>query len=202
MRTMADAGVKKSWSNQAEVTFTAFWVNQRNAIIYTGDILETVPGRIMELYGNRDQFQYGAELAINSPLLFNRTTSLFFNATSMKSMADLGDKFSRNRELPEWIANTGINVDWHKFDLNLYGNYSSVFYSTRFAVKSAGEVKLGDYIRIDLNLGYTFGKTGDWRFYVALKNLSGREYSTVVGYPDPGRLINTGIMYHFKRKKQ
>ncbi len=150
-------------------------------------------GRFVELYENRDQYQYGIEFQINSPAMFGKTTTGFFNVTGMKSMAREGGISVRNTELPQWIANAGLNFSLRKFDVNLYGNYSSDFYSTRFADKSAGTVALGDYVRMDLNAGYTFGTRNTFRLFLSARNLTDCRYSTVVGYPDPGRTLNVGI---------
>ena len=201
-RTMLDLGYKNTRPNLLSIGLTGFYVNQKNAIIYSGEILELEQGLYAELYENQDQFQYGIELEANSPLLFKRSTRLFFNLTGMKSMVKEGNETRKNSELPELIANTGLNVQLYDIDLNLFGNYSSEFFSTRFADKSVGPVSLGGYFRIDLNMGYTFGTKDNWRIYCSVKNLSDVKYSTVVGYPDPGRRFNVGIEYHFTGKKK
>jgi len=199
-RTMLDLGYKMTHLNHSSIGLTGFYVNQKNAIIYSGEIIELEQGQYAELYENQDQYQYGIELEANSPLVFKKTTRLFLNLTGMKSMLKEGDKTTKNSELPEWIANTGINFRLHDIDLNVFANYSSDFFSTRFADKSVGPVSLGGYFRIDLNVGYTLGAKDNWRIYCSAKNLSNVKYSTVVGYPDPGRRINLGVEYHFTRK--
>ncbi len=45
-RTMIDLGIKNTWKNLASITLTGFWVNQNNAVIYSGDILEFEAGKI------------------------------------------------------------------------------------------------------------------------------------------------------------
>ncbi|MCK4921001.1 MAG: TonB-dependent receptor plug domain-containing protein, partial [Bacteroidales bacterium] len=201
-RTMVDLGYKISGLNNSSIVLTGFYVNQKNAIIYSGDIIELEQGRIAELYENVDQFQYGIELEANSPRMFKRSTNLFFNLTGMKSMLKEENENIKNSELPELIFNTGLNVRLYDIDLNLYTNYSSEFFSTRFADKSVEPVSLGGYFRIDLNMGYSFGNEDNWRIYCSIKDLSDVNYSTVVGYPDPGRRINMGINYHFRGKNK
>ncbi|MFC2116321.1 TonB-dependent receptor [Bacteroidota bacterium] len=202
VRTMLDLGYKITRDNLMSFVLTGFYVNQKNAIVYSGEILELEPGRFAELYENQDQFQYGIELEANSPRFIKRSTSVFFNLTGMKSMLKEGDETVKNTELPELIANTGVNVRLHDFDLNLFGNYSSVFYSSRFADNSVGPVALGGYLRMDVNLGYSFGTEDNWRIYCSLKNLSDNHYSSVVGYPDPGRILNVGISHRFNGKNK
>ncbi len=199
-RTMLDLGYKIRGQNLSSIQLTGFYVNQKNAIILSGEILEVEPGDFIALYANQDQFQYGIEFEVKSPLLFKKTTHIFVNLTGMKSMAKQESENIKNTELPELIANTGVNVRIQDFDLNLYGNYSSAFYSSRFADPSVGLVGLGGYLRLDLNLGYYLGHDDSWRIYFSFKNLLDNNYSTVVGYPDPGRLINVGVSYRFTRK--
>jgi outer membrane receptor protein involved in Fe transport len=199
-RTMLDAGVKLSRRNYEGLVLTGFYVNQKNAIIYSGEVLALEDGRYAELYENQDQFQYGIEMEVKTPSVFRRTTRVFLNLTGMRSMVREGNETYENTELPELIANTGLNILLRDFDLNLYGNYSSEFFSTRFADKSVGPVSLGGYFRFDLNLGYTIGSKRNWRIYSSIKNLFDVKYSTVAGYPDPGRRFNVGLEYHFTRK--
>jgi outer membrane cobalamin receptor len=201
-RTMLDLGYKMTHPNHSSIGLTGFYVDQKNAIIYSGEIIEMEQGRYAELYENQDQFQYGIEFETNTPLLFKRSTRLFLNLTGMKSMVKEGDETLKNSELPELIANTGLNVQLYDIDLNVFANYSSEFFSSRFADKSVGPVSLGGYFRIDLNLGYTFGTKDNWRIYCAVKNVSNVKYSTVVGYPDPGRRFNVGIEYNFTRREK
>lgn len=200
-RTMLDLGYKITSSNLSSIVLTGFYVNQNKAIIYSGEIIELEQGRIVELYENVNQFQYGIELEAKSPRMFKRSTNIFFNLTGMKSMLMEENESIKNSELPELIFNTGLNVQLYDIDLNLYANYSSEFFSTRFADKSVGPVSLGGYFRIDLNLGYSFGIEDNWRIYCSVKNLSDVNYSTVVGYPNPGRRINVGVNYHFRGKE-
>jgi outer membrane cobalamin receptor len=201
-RTMLDLGFKNAWTNLSSVAVTGFYVNQKNAIVYSGEILELEPGRFVELYENQDQFQYGIELEANSPRFFKKSTHIFFNLTGMKSMVKEGNETLKNEEHPEWIANAGVNFRLHDFELNFFGNYTSVFYSSRFADPSAGMVALGDYFRMDLNLGYCLGPEDNWRIYCSVKNLSDIHYSTVVGYPDAGRMIYAGLDVHFTGRKK
>ncbi len=191
-RTMLDLGYKIARTDLSGFSITGFYVNQKNAIIYSGEILELEQGQFVELYENQDQFQYGIELEANSPPVFKRTTRVFFNLTGMKSMVTEGSETVKNIELPELIANTGLNVRLFDIDLNLYGNYSSGYSSTRFADKSVGPVPLGGYFRFDMNLGYSIGEEDNWRIYCSVKNLSDVRYSTVVGYPRSGQRIQPG----------
>ena len=117
-------------------------------------------------------------------------------------MVKEGNETITNSELPELISNAGINIQLKDIDMNVFGNYSSEFFSSRFADKSLGPISLGGYFRIDLNMGYTFGTKDNWRTYCAVKNVSNVKYSTVVGYPDPGRRFNVGIEYHFTRREK
>lgn len=201
-RTMLDLGYSLNGTNLSNLVITGFYVNQKNAIIYSGEILEMEDGRFVELYENQDQFQYGIEMEAKSSWVFKKSTRVFLNLTGMRSMLRQEDENVENVELPELIGNTGLNIRLFHFDMNLYGNYSSEFFSTRFADKSVGPVPLGGYFRVDLNLGYSFGSKENWRIYGLVKNLTDVNYSTVVGYPDPGRRFHAGIEYRFTGKEK
>ncbi len=201
-RTMLDLGYKLTGTNLSSIVVTGFYVNQKNAIIYSGEVIEMEDGRFAELYENQDQFQYGIELEAKSSWVFKRSTRVFLNLTGMRSMISEENETVKNIELPELIGNVGLNIRLHHFDLNIYGNYSSEFFSTRFADKSVGPVPLGGYFRMDLNTGYSFGPSDNWRVYGLVKNLTNVNYSTVVGYPDPGRRLNLGVEYRFTGKKK
>ena len=97
------------------------------------------------------------------------------------------------------ISGGGVNLNKWNFDLNIYGKYVSPFESIRFAPKTAGPQPLGDYLAIDFNGGYTLKGKVPVRFYFKVRNLTDKKYSTVVGYPDFGRMIYLGLQLRFAK---
>jgi iron complex outermembrane receptor protein len=200
-RLKLDLGAVKQIGNTGRITVTTFAVIQKNAITLSGtvDTVDISAFIIRELYINRDQYQVGLELEVASPRLWN-VMEPFFNFSVMKSemMNDAGSMV-RNKDNPEMIAGGGVNLNKWNFDLNIFGKYVSAFESIRFAPKTAGPQPLGDFLSIDCNGGYTLKGKVPVRFYFKVRNLTDKKYSTVVGYPDFGRMIYFGIQLKFAK---
>ena len=101
-----------------------------------------------------------------------------------------------NRENPVVISSGGFYFEKNNLDINMFCKYVSAFENIRFAPKTAGPQPLGDFFTIDLNGGYSFR----WiRFYLRARNLTDSKYSTVVGYPDFGRMLYIGVNLRFTK---
>ncbi len=191
-RYKLDMGLIKTWETGSRMVLSPFYVRQVDAIVYSGQTyLHPVSGKIMELYENRDQEQYGIEFETRSRKLLH-LFSLFYNITLMNSSILNGDERIRNVEHPVLITNGGVFFTHSDFDLNFMGKYVSGFENERFADPALGAQPLGDYFTMDLTGGYSFGTRRTLRVYLNIINLTNRKFSTVVGYPDFGRRINIG----------
>ncbi|MCK5464560.1 MAG: hypothetical protein KAI95_16140, partial [Bacteroidales bacterium] len=194
-RTKFDLGIQANLKGNGKITLTGFYVNQKNAIFYSGDTHEA-DGIIMELYKNRDADNFGLEAAIISPTLWNHFSG-FLNFTAMRSRIEEDGQLKINTEFPEIITNGGIIYARSRFDFNIYWKYVSKFESSRFVSQVPGEptiyAPLGDYFASDMTTGYTFGSRIAARIYLKIQNLTDKKYSTVAGYPDFGRRFNIGI---------
>ncbi len=196
-RLKLDLGFVKQLPNSGRVTLATFAVIQKNAIALSGTVYtDTAAGMIRELYVNRDQNQLGVELEIVSPRIFNLAEP-FFNIAIMKSKLRSDGDMIINRENPAVITSAGVSIDKKNFDLNVFCKYVSSFENARFAPKDAGPQPLGDFFVIDLNGGYTLKGKMPVRLYLRVRNLTDKKYSTVVGYPDFGRMIYVGIRFNF-----
>ena len=196
-RLKLDLGFVKQLPNSGRVTLATFAVIQKNAIALSGTVYtDTAAGMIRELYVNRDQNQLGVELEIVSPRIFNLAEP-FFNIAIMKSKLRSDGDMIINRENPAVITSAGVSLDKKNFDLNVFCKYVSSFENARFAPKDAGPQPLGDFFAIDLNGGYTLKGKMPVRLYLRVRNLTDKKYSTVVGYPDFGRMIYVGIRFNF-----
>jgi len=111
----------------------------------------------------------------------------------MRSQLRTDGALTRNRENPAVISGGGLYLDKRNFDLNLFCKYVSGFESARFAPKTAGPQPLGDFFAVDLNGGYTIKTRMPLRIYLRVRNLTDQKYSTVVGYPEFGRMMYIGM---------
>ena len=197
-RYKIDIGLLQNFGDAGKITITAFGVFQKNAIALSGTTyLDTETNIRRELYLNRDQNQKGIEFEVISPVLFD-IFKPFFNFTLMQSEMDEAGEMVINKENPVWISNAGIYSAWKNFDLNILGKYVSPFENDRFVSVADGPQPLGDFLVLDCNGGYTTEWKIPVRFYVKVKNLTGKIYSTVNGYPDFGRMVYGGISIKIK----
>jgi outer membrane cobalamin receptor len=182
---------------EGRITLTAFGVIQKNAIALSGKTyLDTALNITRELYVNRDQNQAGLEFELVSPQLFSFIHP-FLNFTLMKSMKDENGKMVTDKENPLFISAAGLYMDKSSFDLNILAKYVSRFENDRFAAPADGSQPLGDYLTIDVSAGYTTKWNVPVRFYLRSKNITDEKYSTVIGYPDFGRMVFGGVQIKF-----
>lgn len=197
LRYKFDLGIVRTIGINGKVSATAFGVVQNDAIALSGDTyLDAATNIRRELYVNRDQEQYGIELEILSPEVY-RMFEPFLNLTIMKSaLIESGTRVT-NKENPVLISSGGIYFKKKNIDINLLGKYISKFENDRFAAPADGPQPLGDFFTADINGGYTFKGKIPVRVYLKVKNISDKRYSTVIGYPDFGRMIYGGIQIKF-----
>jgi len=198
-RTKFDLGIQSSWKEAGKISLTGFYVNQKNAIVYSGGTYEQ-NGIILELYKNMDEDHFGLEAEAISPTLLN-LFSAFFNFTAMRSRVEENGQMEKNTLFPEIITNGGILFRKSGIDFNLYGKYVSKYENSRFVQQIKGEppifAPLGDFFTMDMSAGFTFGSTVSTRIYLKTQNLTNKKYSTVPGYPDFGRRFYLGIKTTF-----
>jgi len=193
LRYKFDLGIIRTLGTNGKFSATAFGVVQNDAIALSGDTyLDAATNIRRELYVNRDQEQYGIELEIMSPEVY-RMFEPFLNLTIMKSaLIESGTRVT-NKENPVLISSGGIYFKKKKTDLNLLGKYISKFENDRFAAPADGPQPLGDFFTADITGGYTTKGKIPVKVYFKVKNISDKRYSTVIGYPDFGRMIYGGI---------
>ena len=195
-RLNIDLGYVNNFTQSGKISFTTFWINRINAIEYSGETIETVDNGIMELYQNSHKRNFGIEFEIKSPVIANYY-SFFSNFTLMKGEIYAEEKWEKDDEMPNIIANTGCNFQKNRFDLNAYVNYTGAYKNDRFVSKAYiaeyGKAPLGDFTIFDLSAGYLVGKDQNIRFFLEGKNLFDKKYQTVPGYPDYGRIVSAGV---------
>jgi outer membrane receptor protein involved in Fe transport len=189
-RWMWDTGVRVDQERIGSFSVTGFFVRQKNAIALSG-FTQTVNGRIMELYENRDQDSKGLEFEFRSRPLFQNINT-FFNVTAMNSRARADGIMSRDPEKPQVILGAGILGKRSGFDYNVFWKYISGYSSSRFASPPVLQ-PLGAFHSVDLTVGRALDGHERIRVYLEIMNLGDSRYSTVVGYPDYGRRFTLGI---------
>jgi outer membrane cobalamin receptor len=192
-RLKLDLGAALKFAGSGKLSLTAFRVLQKNAIALSGTTYsDTITGMVRELYLNRGQDQKGIEFEISSPAVFGMINS-FLNFTLMKSELDKDGETVKNMENPVFITAGGLYLKKRNTDLNIMCKYVSRFENERFASAAAGPQPLGDYLNIDMTGGYSFNTKIPVRLYFKIKNITDKKYSTVIGYPDFGRMIYFGV---------
>ncbi len=175
-------------------------MNRKNAIGYSGETIIDDDSNLMELYENRDKRNLGVEVDAKKGLPVSHL-SLFANFTFMKSEMKVDGKMEKDTETPGIIANAGIMYDNSSFDISLFANYIGAYENDRFVDKSwvaeNGKAPLGNFLSLNLTMGYTFGKTKNTRVYVEVKNLADLKYQTVTRYPDNRRMLFAGVKMKF-----
>ena len=200
-RSKIDMGAVKKIGSSGKISLTAFGVIQKNAIALSGDTYHDVKtNERRELYLNRDQNQTGVEFEIVAPKMFN-LLSPFLNSMVMKSLVKEAGSMVTNKENPVCIASGGVYLDKKSFDLNLLCKYVSPFENDRFAAVSDGPKPLGDFLTVDLSGGYTTKGKVPVRVYFKIRNLTDYKYSTVIGYPDFGRMIFAGVQIKLRKEQ-
>ncbi len=189
-RTKLDFGLAFSGPAISYLHVAGFYVRQSEAIVLSGQT-ETVDGRILELYLNRNQDQLGIEIEARS-MVIGGHFQLFGNLAAMRSRAHSGSEMLTNEELPKFISGAGIYFVSGAIDATALWKYVSGYRNSRFAASGLPEA-LGDFQNIGLTAGYTFGRKPSMRCYIEVRNIGDDHYSTVVGYPDYGRRYTVGL---------
>lgn len=197
-RLMIDAGVKLEDQNVGMLKLGGFYTLRKDAVTKTSQLAtNSVTGNEFYLSDNQDITQYGLELESRTAPIGGMAT-LFFNATLMESRfkAAGASSYGDYVEIPDAILSGGLYTEIDRFDFNLFGKYVSDYSNSRFAQDGA-QHKLGDYLEINATAGYTFGKKYNTRVYASVANLLDDEYSTVVGWSDPGTEFRVGLQHEF-----
>ena len=197
-RLMIDAGVKFETPDIGLLKLGAFYTLRKDAVTKTKQLTtNTVTGNEFYLSDNQDITQYGLELETRSAPIGGIAT-LFLNATLMESRfkAAGADSYGDYVEIPDLILSGGMYTQIDRFDFNLFGKYVSDYSNSRFA-QDKEQHKLGDYLELNATIGYTLGKKYNTRVYTSVANLLDDEYSTVVGWSDPGTEYRIGIQHEF-----
>ena len=195
-----DLGYSLKLPAAGDISLTAFLVNRAHGITYSSKTIENEDGIVMELYKNVDMRNYGIEAVYHSPIFF-RSLSFFTNATVMLGQRKEKDEWRKDEELPCFIANFGANFQHARWDVNAYLNYVGPYKNDRFMAKDYvnkfGKASLGDFLTMDVTVGYRLGKAKKTRLFVEAHNLFDNNFKTAAGYEDRGRILSAGFDIRF-----
>ena len=194
LRIMGDAGIKVRTDGRGTLKLGGFCVFRNDAAVF--DRQERVSGQWTAYYENSDVAQYGLELEARSAPIRGVST-VYFNAAVMESRRKQASGGSGElRQIPECVVNGGVYSRCGAFDCNVFARYVSGYENNRF--NENGEYQdLGDYVDVNVTLGYTFGPAESTRVYVAIRNLLDERYSTVDGWRSYGTEYTVGLRHRF-----
>lgn len=200
LRYQVDAGVKLTRKDLGKIDVTGFYVVQDDAITVTGGFDDSSGVQPFEFYANRDQRQYGIEVDIRQARC-RGGFQFFANALVMDSRRDDGSTghMEDNDEIPNVIAGVGLHYKKNAMDGGIFVKYISEYENSRFLGSGVPPEDLGDFVTVDMNVGYTFDTDGrgKYRVFLSGENLTDQRYSTVPGYPVYGATVFGGLELTF-----
>jgi iron complex outermembrane receptor protein len=172
---------------------TLFYYDVKNQLTNTGYYIDST-GNEVNTYTTSNVRYKGVELGFSGQLM--KCLSYNLNYTYATS-----DSEAVNLAIAQHMASGRITYKWKGFDTNLMVRYVG---STNTSSSPAGTqlYSLGDYTRVDANIGYNF-KVFERaaKFMVYGQNLGDVHYATRIVsnalYKDPGRVIGARMTISF-----
>jgi len=192
-RFNVDLGIVKYIKNVGELTLTGFYINRKNAYEFTGNLYYDSQGIQREYLHNVDLRTFGVEFNWNSAKFFEiLTTNLSGTYMSTTNVSNgLSTTYER---APTTMLNGSLNATKYGFTFSVFGKYTSRYIGDSFLIKTTSTTKVwvGDYVNVDLSLGYAIPKT-KVSVYGRVINIGDVRYTTVSPvYPDYGRQFSVG----------
>ncbi len=194
-RTKLDLGIRGAWSSYGEVMLTAFGVYQHATTIYANDTRRGPDGQPVALVRNGLARSYGLELETRTRR-FDAGTQLFLNVVAMQTELHAAGQWQRDREVPEIILGGGFSQRWGNWELTFLAKHIGRYENDRF-VTAGVPMELADFVNLSAHVSYWFGSGRRSKVYIAADNLRDERYSTVNGYPAPGRTVSGGVSLIF-----
>jgi len=194
LRFTADSGWIMTWGDNGNghVKLGGFSVWRQDAIVRVNEVGTDEAGNEFYFSGNRDLRQQGMEAEVRTPGVWRDRLSFVSSVTWMRSEVDADGSYERYREVPTLIATGGVNAQVGIWDAALWVKHVDSYENFRFAQDRAYH-DLGDYWDVTLTGGMRVGKEYNTRVYGSVENLLDEDYSTVVGWTDPGIRYRVGL---------
>jgi len=192
-RNRYEGGILANFHPAFNPWVTLFYYDIKNQLTNTGYYIDAL-GDEVNTYTTTDVKYKGAEFGFSGQLM--KSLSYNLNYTYVTS-----DSASNNRSIAHNMASARITHKWKGFDTNLMVRYVS---PTNNSSSPAGTqfYNLGDYTRVDANIGYNF-KVFERaaKFMVYGQNLGDVHYATRIVsnalYKDPGRIFGARMTISF-----
>ena len=197
-RATADIGWTRSWGadNSGRMKLGGFGVWRTDAITRINKTGTDQAGNEFYFSGNQDMRQYGAELDTRSPRFWNDRLVWMLGLTWMQSETKANGSYEDYKEVPTLVASGGLRMDTGVWDAALLAKHVDQYENFRFAQGNAYH-DLGDYWDLSLSGGVRVGRERNVRIYGIVDNLLDDDYSTVVGWTDPGIRFRAGVEASF-----
>ena len=190
-RIKYDVGIKRSWNEFGEVDLSLFYVDQQDAPLASRQTV-IVEGDPYVLFENADRDNYGIELDTRTRR-FDNGLQGFFNTVVMQSRRTQGGDWTDDVETPDVIIGGGASyLILENLDLSAWLKHVAPYRNQRFAAGS-DRIGLGNFTELNTKLTYFWGEENQHEVYFAVDNITDREYSTVVGWPNEGRTYRVGL---------
>jgi len=193
-RFSADLGWESLWGprQSGRLTLTGFGLWRQDAIARINQTGIDAVGNEFYFSANQDIRQQGLEAELRTPSFWRDRLSLSGGLTWMRSDVKTDGAYEKYREIPSLVFSGSAQARIGRWDGTLLTKYADAYENFRFAQDNLYH-DLGDYWDLALIGGVRFGDQNRIRLYGAIDNLLDEEYSTVVGWSDPGRRFRAGI---------
>lgn len=193
-RITADAGWTGLWGagDDGRLSLTGFGVWRMDAVTRVNETGVDAMGNEFYFSGNQDIRQRGLELAIETPRVWNNRLMWRGDVTWLQAENKHNGSYTEYTEIPSLIASLAMRAEMGVWDGALTAKYVNDYENFRFA-QDGNYHDLGDYLDVTLSGGMRLGSRRQIRLYGIIDNLLDDDYSTVVGWTDPGRRFRVGL---------
>ena len=193
-RYTVDGGWIAAWGPRARghLRVGGFSIWRQSAIVLVNETGLDEAGDEFYFSGNRDIRQQGIETDVRTPGIWDDQLFLFGNLTWMRSQEKQDGAHQTYREVPSLIATAGLQAEVGRWDASLRIKHVDSYENFRFSQDGTYQ-PLGDYWDVTLTGGIQLGRDRNIRLYALVENVLDDDYSTVVGWNDPGRRYRAGL---------
>lgn len=183
-----ETGLKSGWDPMLNTVVTYFFYDIRNFTDAAGSVGTGV--NAINTYDQYDVGRQGVEFEANGglPLGFSYRGTISYISQ---------DVAEANREQPQCIYTAQLSHAWKRLETNFIVKRVDK-YESNFLTLGDRYYDVGDYTRLDANVGYTFDLAGhSLKAMVYGRNLADENYETRPGWEDNGRVVGGELAFSF-----
>ncbi len=189
-----EGGVLANFHPALNPWVTLFYYDTKNEKASAGSYIDPVTGEEIDLVTNADVKTKGVEVGFSGQLM--KSLSYRLNYSYVNS-----DDHDTNISMVHHMASARISHTYKGFDTNLMLKYVGPKKQSVTGKGKKSKYEMGDYTRIDANVGYNFKVfQRATKLMVYGQNLGDVHYTTryvAAAYKDPGRIIGVQLSYSF-----